>query len=249
MAEYTHLNNAPVEEAILIFQCDASKVWDTQDVRENLASHFPDFGGVQEQRSFQGNLVMRPGKAPESTTSVSAINAYIIHKHDRTAAVQIRRDGFGFSQLKPYPGWEQFIKDGLEYWKVYANWMRVSEPFNISIRFINRLSYPSENFKLLVYFENPPKKPENTDWRFSFFREHYSYVTPDKKFTINSIFSNEPAHIEAIKVDFFLDLTISLTASVPEVEEPLSDLLMEMRDLKNAAFFSKLTELGLEPYR
>lgn len=249
MAKIQHLNNAPVIEAILGFQADASKAWDVEAVRSGLADHFPDFTGVQEQRMFENQILLGPGKAPETRTTVHPVEALILRKADQTAAVQIRRDGFAFSQLQPYPDWDAFVASALAQWKVFGDWLEVDAPFNTFIRFINRVSYPLDGFKLADYFESPPLPPSGTDWAFQFFRDHHIHAPKGGRFLVDSVFSTAGLSDSGKAVDFLLDITISPSQSLAETGDSLDGLLPEMRKLKNDAYFSKFTEAGLDPYR
>lgn len=248
MAAIRHLNQAPVIEAILGFQVDASKAWDAEVVREGLARFFPDFPQIQEQRLFESQFSLVPGKDPESSTKVHPIGAFILRREDGSAAVQLRRDGFAFSQLRPYPDWDVFIEAAMVQWKVFSEWIGIGAPFNVFIRFINRVSYPCDGFKLEKYFENPPKSPPGTSWAFRFFREHYVYTPEGGRFSVNSVFSPVVEVGPQKPFDFLLDLTISPSQSLAESGDSIESLLPELRRLKNEAFFSKFTETGLEPY-
>ena len=136
----------------------------------------------------------------------------------------------------------------MEQWKVFSEWLGIGAPFNVFIRFINRVSYPCEGFKLKEYFENPPKSPPGTSWAFRFFREHYVYSPEDGRFTVNSVFSPVGEVSPQKPFDFLLDLTISPSQSLAESGDSVESLFPGMRRLKNEAFFSKFTEMGLEPY-
>lgn len=248
MAEIRHLTKAPVIEAILGFQVDVSRPWDGQDVRAGLVAHFPDYPEIQEQRMLESHLSVVPGKPPESKIQLHPIGTYLLHRPDRTSAVQIRRDGFAFSQLQPYPGWDPFIEAALRQWQAFRGWFGVEEPYSVFVRFINRLSYPAEGFRLSHHFEHPPAPPEQSDWGFKLFREHHVYALKDDSFTIESIFSREPDGNSSRTAEFLLDLTISPSHPYAEMETSLKELLATMRSLKNTGFFSKLTENGLAPY-
>lgn len=248
MAAIQHLNQAPVIEAILGFQADASKAWDVDAVRIGLADRFPDFPEVQEQRMFENQISLAPGKDPETSTKVHPVEAFILRRADQSAAVQIRRDGFAFSQLQPYPDWNVFVSTALEQWKIFAEWLGVEAPFSVFIRFINRVSYPLDGFKLSKYFENPPLPPTGTNWAFRFFRDHRVYFPESGNFLVDSAFSTAGDSDSGKSVDFLLDLTISPSQSLAESGDSLDRLLPEMRRLKNEAFFSTFTEAGLEPY-
>ncbi len=248
MAEIRHLTQAPVIEAILGFQVDVSRPWDSQDVRAGLPEHFPDYPEIQEQRMLESQFSVVPGKPPESKIQLHPVEAYLLHRPDRTSAVQIRRDGFAFSQLQPYPGWELFIDAALAQWQIFRGWFGVEEPYTVFVRFINRVSYPTEGFRLRDHFENPPLPPDQTDWGFKLFREHHVYAPRDESFTIESVFSREADGTSSRTTEFLLDLTISPGHSFAELGTKLDDLLFQMRSLKNIAFFSKFTETGLRPY-
>ena len=247
MAATRHLTKAPVIEAILGFQADASKAWDVEAVRLGLPTHFPVFPEVQEQRMFENQIWVAPGKEPESSTKVHPVEAFILRNSDLSAAAQIRRDGFAFSQLQPYPDWDVFVTAALEQWKIYAERLVVEAPFNVFIRFINRVSYPLDGFKLSKFFAKPPVPPMGSSWGFKFFREHHIYSPKDERFTVDSVFTRvDPESLKS--ANFILDLTITPSKPLAETGDSVESLLPEMRSLKNEAFFSTFTENGLKPY-
>jgi uncharacterized protein (TIGR04255 family) len=248
MAIIRHLNQAPVIEAILGFQADASKAWEVVTVRAGLDNRFPGFPEIQEQRMFENQISLAPGKDPETSTKVHPVEAFILRRADQSAAVQIRRDGFAFSQLQPYPDWDAFVSSAMKHWEIFAEWLGVEAPFSVFIRFINRVSYPLDGFKLSKYLENPPLPPSGTEWAFRFFRDHRIYLPKSENFQVESIFSTAGDSNSGNSVDFLLDLTISPLQSLAESGESLERLLPEMRRLKNESFFSTFTEAGLEPY-
>ncbi|QJE95996.1 TIGR04255 family protein [Luteolibacter luteus] len=248
MAEIRHLAQAPVIEAILAFQADISSQWDSQDIRGGLPIHFPGFPEIQEQRTFEAALEIVQGEEPRPSFHTNPAGIFLLHKGDRTAAIQLRRDGFAFSQLMPYPGWDHFIAEALEQWSIFQKWLGVDEPYSVFVRFINRLSYPTEGFRLSHYFETPPAPPSGTGWGFKIFREHHFYCPPDGRYTIESVFSREQDGESPKTAEFLLDLTISPVYPFAELDADLDQLLGEMRVLKNQAFFSKLTEEALTPY-
>lgn len=251
MGSFPNLKNPPIVEAVLAFQADASQAWDKRGVhlRDELLVKFPEFTQIQEQKVFASEISFAPGQEPSGwTASSSSPFSYILHNSDRSAALQIRRDGFGFSLLNSYRTWEKFIDAALEYWDTYKQWMNISAPYNISVRFINLLSYPSEGFELDKYFRHAPKNLEGTEWEFAFFREHYEYVTKDHRFRISSVLSRQLRHPDDSNHHFLLDLGISPLNSLAEYEESIEELLNQMRGLKNKAFFAKLTETAIQPY-
>lgn len=248
MAKIRHLNQAPVIEAILGFQADASRAWDADAVRACLSDRFSTFPVVQEQRTFENQISVAPGKDPETSTKVHPVEAFILGRSDQSAAVQVRRDGFAFSQLQPYPDWDQFIASALEQWAIFAECLGVEAPFSVFIRFINRVSYPVEGFKLSRYFEHPPLPPAGTDWGFRFFRDHRVYSPQSGDYLIDSALSTAGDSDAGKSVDFLLDLTISPLLSLAESGDSLERLLPEMRRLKNEVFFATFTEAGLESY-
>ena len=248
MATIRHLNHAPVIEAILGCQADVSMLWDSDKVRAGLALNFPDFTEVQEQRQFESQVLIEPGKEPETSTTVHPVGAFILRRADHGAAVQVRRDGFAFSQLQTYPGWEQFVATALEQWAAFSRWLEVDTPFSVFIRFINRVSYPAEGFKLETYFERPPQSPPGSLWGLRSFREHHVYVPEAGRFTVESVFSSLSEGNGGQPMDFLLDLTITPAQSLAETSDTIESLLPEIRTLKNRAFFSQFTEAGLEPY-
>jgi len=224
MAIVRHLSRAPVIEAILGCQADASQNWDAGIVRAGLAQHFPNFPEVQEQRQFESQVVIGPGRDPEASTTVHPVEAFIIRRSDMTEAVQIRRDGFAFSQLQPYPGWDRFIANALGQWEAFRAWFGMDSPFSVFVRFINKVSYPADGFKLGTYFEDPPHSPPGTNWGFRGFREHHVYAPEGGRFTVESVFSRLSEGIEAQPIDFLLDLIIAPVQSLVETGEAIESI-------------------------
>jgi uncharacterized protein (TIGR04255 family) len=248
MAEIRHLNNAPVIEAILGFQADVSGNWVPERIREQLPERFPEFTQIQEQRRIESPVSVAPGREPEATTRLSPVDRFLVHRDDRTEAIQVKRDGFAFSQLQPYPGWDSFAEQALQQWAVFQDWMEVEEPFKLFTRFINRVRYPQGGFQLKTYFISPPESPPSTHWKFSHFREHHVYEPEDPGLQIESIFSSGGPVPGEESLEFSLDLIISPLRSLAESGESVDSLLPRLRDLKNRAFFAKFSEDGIAPY-
>jgi uncharacterized protein (TIGR04255 family) len=250
MAKQEHLKNAPVIEAIFGIQADASKNWDAETVEPWLLQAFSDFPQIQEQRQFVNEISLAPGKKLKSNTSVRAVEAFLLRQDDGSSAIQVRRDGFSYSQLAPYPDWEKFVAAGLQNWEIYRDRFEVSSPHNVFVRFVSRVSYPKvENFRLSDYFVSSPSAPDGTDWTIASFRDNRVYFPHGSKFKIESNFWPTGTDKNQDVYSFILDLSVTPTQTLAESGETIDEILPHLRDLKNDAFFSKFTEQGIQPYR
>lgn len=133
---------------------------------------------------FENQISLAPRKEPESSTNIHPVEGFILRNSKHAAAVQIRRDGFAFSKLEPHSNWDSFVSSAQEQWKVFAEWFEVDVPFNVFIRYIKRVLYPLDNFKLTNYFEHPPLPPSGTNWAFRFFRDATPFSPPPVFLTV-----------------------------------------------------------------
>lgn len=249
MAKERHLTNPPVIEAILVFQADVSRQWDPLAIRDALPIYFPAFSQVQEQREFENEVTVTADEAPRSKVTVSQTVAFILHTPDGKEAIQIRRDGFAFSTLQHYPGWDQFSKDAILHWNVFKNWLGVESAHMLFARFINRMFFPREGFRLSEYFNHTPKAKGGDGWGLKFFREHYLWVPPGNHFSVESIFSRGPqSDLLESTLAFDLELAVSPFRPLPESGETVESILPELRKLKNKVFFSKFKEKALKEF-
>ncbi len=162
---------------------------------------------------------------------------------------QARRDGYTFSRLAPYEDWAGLKAGAFAGWSEYKAVLEPDELHAVAVRFINRLSFPTEGFELVRYFTTPPSPPPGLPWRFHGFQHHTFYEVPDSPCVVKVIFVPAFDGPAMGAHSFIIDIEVSLKEPLSALTKGLDAVLAEMHDLKNKAFFHLLTKDGIEPYK
>lgn len=75
MPEFPHLSRAPIVEAIMLFQANASQRWKPEQVRKDLQPILPEETEAEELSSVKLEFVAAPGRQPEQRVSIPGIEA------------------------------------------------------------------------------------------------------------------------------------------------------------------------------
>ena len=238
MHPFPPLKKPPIIEAQLNFQLDASAGWSRYGTPGGVAELFRSHPDVQalQQFVFQTNPP-QAGLAP--------VHGFFLRNPADPTVYQIRRDGFAFSRLCPYEGWESLVEPALEGWTHYQGMMQTGELNGLSLTYINRLELPRAEFmvdrdRYLTIAPRVPKQGLPLPWRFAGFAHHSVYIPEGNRFQIAVALAKDAGDLNPEVAAIMLEISVS---PLPGVEiENLDSLLKQMRDLKNQAFFSITTE-------
>lgn len=161
---------------------------------------------------------------------------------------QVKRDGFALSWLAPYADWDTFQARALAGWTKYDQVLQPQLLHNVVLRFINRLDFPRTEFSLSRCFTAHPSPIPGLAWQFGTFNQQVLYSVPDSACAVQvvlaQVFDAAPETLS-----FVLDVEVKLKESFSAAERSVSEVLSEMRELKNRAFFGMLTPETVERYR
>jgi len=245
MAAVQHLRRAPIVEAMLNFQADASQHWN--DAPPLIRNAWPTHSLVQEMRQVQLQLPASPTQPPEQSLFTRHAGMLLRSPSDPTVH-QARPDGYTFSRLAPYENWESFEAAAMSGWETFSRLLAPEPLHAVMARFINRLEFPTLDFRLSRYFTAPPQPPPHLNWAFHGFTQHLIYAVPDSFCTVQSIFTPAFSGHPDEKHAFVLDIQVMLKEALPASGLQLTDVFREMRRLKNEAFFGVLTDETIGPY-
>jgi uncharacterized protein (TIGR04255 family) len=248
MAETQHLTHAPITEALIQFQANAAERWDPERLRRDLGMAWPLHTNVQANRSLKVEVKHEHGKDPEQSVSFSPPEGLVFRAEATSTVYQARRDGLVVSWLPPYIDWETFRGAALDAWDQFQ---RVANPealHSVAVRYLNRLEFPLEGFRMKDYFTAPPAKPpEISDWNFHGFLHRTFFEVPDSfcavLLSFSPTFEGAPE-----KVAFLIDIEVRLKEPLSAIEFSKEEVLEQMRHLKNKTFFSMLTPAAVERY-
>src|SRR5947209_4422400 len=164
MTEPEHLSRAPIVEAalgitvILPSSVDQEKLASFQ---ERLSGRYPT---KEVRMMWSGQVEMKLADSPRITTTSGGPAGYLFKSADAKQAVQALKQGFSFSQFRPYQDWDAFSREARDLWSRYVTLMKPEKVTRIGLRYVNRmdLPLPFNDFKeyLLTMPEIAPGLPQ-----------------------------------------------------------------------------------------
>lgn len=246
--EITHLPKAPIIEALVTFQANASRLWQPDIIRPLLAQRWPDHAEVQQVRPVKIEVTETPeGPLPPKVT-FPTLEAILFRSEKLRSVHQAMRGGYAFSQLEPYQDWDNLQACALEGWAQYKEVLQPDELHGVVVRFINRVKFPMQGLKLSRYFSSPPKAPPDLNWQFHDFTHESIYAVPDSPCAVKVVIALAFEGSQDF-LPFIIDIEVRLKESLPALGKSVEEVLTEMRELKNQAFFSTLTKEAIERYK
>lgn len=252
MPEPTRLNHPPIVEALLHFRANASRRWSQGGIKELALSLFPSHTQVQEQNELQVELAL--GEAgfgnPVRGVKKSQGSAYMMRSNTEPTVHQVRRDGYSYSRLTPYEDWECFVTAAKTGWKKYADAIDPEELDRVVVRFINRLDFPLDEFRVDPdsFLTNAPRPPGTSGWEFASFSHSYALTVPDAPCVVNFNLAKLTEAGQERFASMLLDIEVLLTQPLSALGMSVDEALYMMRQIKNEAFFHSLTDKGLSRY-
>ena len=250
MPEIVHLSRAPIIEALVNFQANASRLWKPDEIRPALVACWPEHAEVQEIRPVKVEVTHTPeGHLPPKVT-FPPMEGFIFRSTTKPAVVhQARRDGYTFSRLAPYEDWHTLEAEARAGWAEYQAVLEPEELHAVAVRFINRVEFPMEGFKLSRYFTTPPVSPPELGWQFHGFMHQTLYAVPGSPCVVKVILASAFGATPGDSVAFIMDIEVTLKESLSATGREMDAVLAEMHDLKNKAFFHLLTDDSIQLYK
>lgn len=248
MTEAEHLPHAPIVEAVL----DISTVLPKTINQDELASLQSKLGQAyptkQIRTEWTGQVEFKPNQQPVTKTSSSPAG-YLFSSGDGKQVVQARKDGFGFSRLKPYQDWQSLSAEARKLWKLYAGLLKPEKVTRFGLRYINRLDLPLPfaNFKeyILTGPEIAPGLPQGLSTFF------FRVVIPDEQTEGFVTVTETIEQVDGLKgiLPLILDIDVFRLGSFPVADDKLWPMFQQLHDLKNRVFFRSITDKAKELFK
>ena len=138
-----HYSRAPIDEAVI----DLHVKFETEPTMAELKAFAagpwkPDFPVAHSINSMAIELKAGDGEHGTSSSTSSTPQGLRLASSANDRIIQIRRNGFSFSQLRPYSDWEAFRGEMRDRWTAFANAFPPALITRLAIRTINRISVP-----------------------------------------------------------------------------------------------------------
>jgi len=245
--KFPSLERAPIIEAVIHWQALASKNFDPNTLKDELAQRLPDYPICQPQHDIK----IEASGALDGTSQVThrtQWNGFRLQDELSQHVAQFTSKGVVFSSLQPYDTWESFQSEAMRFWGIFLELAAPTAIQQLGVRYINRIplkngEQPSTYLKLvqplLAMLELPTE---------SFFYQDI-YRVPGYPYHINLVWTIQhqqasPASEQALIVD----IDVFKTEPIDLDREYLIQRLCEMRWIKNKIFFSCITSTALERF-
>lgn len=178
--EFPHLTRAPIVEAALEIRARAESPWEEQAILNHLKSELLEYPNVLSQREVRHELKMGPGRSTESKLQNLGMKGFRFESSDKRQIAQFNRDGFVFSRLPPYEGWEEFSAESFRLWKMYSSLAKPSQIQRLGLRFINRIPLIPQHDTLGYYLVAPPQTSKDLGFPLVGFLHRDSFGVPGR---------------------------------------------------------------------
>jgi uncharacterized protein (TIGR04255 family) len=245
VARVRHLTRAPIQEALIDIQF--APVLDA-DIA-GIAAEFSPGGGETSFDVWQGmfEVQVTPTDGPQPVVKKTGSVGKRIDLTEDHQVLQLRSNGFTFSQLAPYQTWEAMRDAAVPLWERYVDRIAPTAISRIAIRYINSITLPVPLADFGKYLIWAPCAPDEVGEGVAGFLTRVVIPKGDDVGIITQSLDGPAKSGQGVKM--ILDIDIShMCELAPYDLESLIDVLERLRKFKNSAFFSYLTEDALEMF-
>ena len=240
MATQRKLAHPPLREALIDIQLPAPL---PARFVERLAKR--SLPGLEKKQDLKyGEFEIKLGAPPAELKSVEEPFGCRYDSADGSQVAQLRRNGIAYSVLRDYKEWPEIRDAARRVWEFYLEQIQEAVTVGrIAARYINVLDLPP-NIELNEYLTSAPHVPKELPQTLENFFQRVVVLFPDG---IKAIVTQalEPS-IEASRI--ILDIDVFAQVTVQGESADLWSLVDALRDIKNAVFFSSVTEKTLGRY-
>ena len=239
--------NAPIVEALVDFKVGFSHSVDFEQLKKFANALGDPYTEPVTTKQLSAGIHVSETEPP-SVEVESHEQGLILRTKINDRAIQVRRDGFSFSTLKPYKQWENTRDEAKENWFRYKEFLRPSSVKRLALRYINRIELPLPLSDFREYVRTCPEVAPGIPQAVSNF--FFRVVLPDPKTGAwANIISTLAVPEDEKSVPLILDIDVFFQKSYEVDSEDLWADLEKLRVFKNQIFFSSITENARELFR
>lgn len=242
MAKQSQLTRPPLREALVDLQIveELPLQW-----AEGLAGRrLPGFEAPKPIRQGRFSLQMEADR-PAKASAADELLGWRFDSADGARVAQLRRNGATHNVLRGYTSWGEIRAGAQEVWRRYCEWTNRIVVSRLAVRYINVIEIPlGADFD--EYLEAGPRVPQPLPPKVSHFVCRLEIpFSPETKVIVTQALEPPRQNWLPVILDIDVQYECKLRGDSPDVWSRLD----ELRPIKNAVFFSSLTERALEPYR
>lgn len=248
--KFPQLARAPIAEAVIEMRARAAAPWDEAGIRGKLAPLLQGYPIVESQSEFEHEMQFGPGQDTVQTHRDLGWRGLRCESADHVHIAQFNRDGFVFSRLRPYDHWGQFHTEAMRLWKMHQDLANPSAIQRLGLRFINRIDLPVDGPRPDDYLRMPSEVLAGIPVSRAGFFHRDVIAVPGHPYIVAIVRTMQPTQVGDRKgLALLLDIDVFSTQPDDLCDDLLTQRLVEMRWLKNKAFFGSITTQALEGFR
>lgn len=239
--------NAPIIEALVDFKVKFTDPIDMDRLKEFANTLGDRFSERTTKKQLSAGIHLGEEGPPEVDVK-SSEQGFVLKTKENDCAIQVQRDGFTFSTLKPYKQWESTRDEAKEYWIRYKEFLGPSTIKRLALRYINRIDIPLPLSDFREYVRTCPEVAPGIPQAVTNF--FFKVVVPDPETGAwsNIISTMTPQDDENI-LPLILDIDVFFQKEYDIDSEEIWKDLEKLREFKNKIFFSSITEKARELFR
>ena len=248
MAEYPHLDNAPITEALIDLRVTASAELSIESLQQSLET--ADFGYFIKGPISQGSVefTMLPDGTLPATKSLAAKVGFRLHSADERYVALWQLNGFTLSRLPPYENWDTLLTEFKRLWDIYRKLTKPQRVARVATRYINNLKLPlAAGAPIGQYLDKVVELPAGVPQSIEGFLQRFLLVDDKSEarviltLALKGASAGEP-------VPVVLDIDTSVATDMAIDDGHVWQKLAELHELKNRVFFNTIKRPALELY-
>jgi uncharacterized protein (TIGR04255 family) len=234
-------HNPPITEALFDIQVELPAGIGIVQLEELCGKISDQYPKKRPRRRFEGHFQVKDGQAATTETVDLGVDGFLNWSSDEKQVVQFRLDGFTYSRLKPYNGWENNFPETMKRWATFRSMVKPTLIRRITVRFINSIEIPQKAFDLDEYFVDAPQAPKVDSTTIEQFLNRIVFNVPAKgaKGVITQTIG-QTANPTITPIIFDLDVSMAINALIDDTQ--ISKIFENLRNLKNEIFEKSLHE-------
>jgi uncharacterized protein (TIGR04255 family) len=248
--QFPRLAQAPIAETAIEMRARAEVSWEESGIRGQLVSLLQGYPKIESQNEFEHEMQFGPGQDTVQRHRDLGWRGLRCESADHVHIAQFNRDGFVFSRLRPYDHWGQFYAEAMRLWKIYQDLASPSAIQRLGLRFINRIELPVDGPRPDDYLHMPSEVLTGMPLSRAGFFHRDVLAVPGYPYIVTIVRTVQPIQVSGSKgFGLLLDIDVFSTEPFDLRDDLLTQRLVEMRWLKNKAFFGSITQQALETFQ
>ncbi|HZS60761.1 MAG TPA: TIGR04255 family protein [Gemmatimonadaceae bacterium] len=244
MAEYPHLRNAPITEAIVDVRTMVLPDFNAEQFAQLVPILAKDFPLVER---MHGETFSTPHGPPSDAKRMER-SGYLFRSADRLTIAQFRRDGFTLNRLHPYLSWRELRPIAVALWARYRQIVGPLICARIGLRYVNLIDVVVPNARLEDYFLVYPTVPRDKQRHLTEFFSRSTVLDPETGLMAAITMASQPSASPNVGL-ILLDIDTYRQAAAGFSEEVVAPTLDALRIFKNDLFFNSITPKTVDRYR